>query len=133
MQSGPGSSHKAGQARPATQTRLSRTAADPQNILLIDVREPDEVALGTIPSAVNLPLSRLDDVLSSDYNPGAFQSEFAFSKPLPKQNIIFYCRSGKRSAVANELANRHGYLNTRNFVGSWLEWCEKEGIDNNED
>jgi 3-mercaptopyruvate sulfurtransferase SseA len=26
-----------------------------------------------------------------------------------------------------------GYLNTRNYVGSWLEWCEKEGIDNNED
>jgi 3-mercaptopyruvate sulfurtransferase SseA len=42
-------------------------------ILLVDVREPDENALGSIPSAVNLPLSRLDDALAVGFNPGAFQ------------------------------------------------------------
>lgn len=114
-------------------SRQACNAADAQNILLVDVREPDESALGSIPSAVNLPLSRIDDVLTLGYNPGAFQKEFAFPKPANGQNIVFYCRSGKRSATACEVANRHGYLNTRNYVGSWLEWCEKEGIDNNED
>ncbi|KLT42699.1 Rhodanese-like protein [Cutaneotrichosporon oleaginosum] len=111
--------------------QLSQQPTD--DVLLVDVREPDENALGSIPSAVNLPLSRLDDALAVGFNPGAFQQEFAFPKPVNGQNIVFYCRSGKRSATACEVANRHGYLNTRNYVGSWLEWCEKEGIDNNED
>lgn len=43
------------------------------NVLLVDVREPDEVALGSIPSAVNIPLSRLAEVLSTNYHPGDFQ------------------------------------------------------------
>jgi rhodanese-related sulfurtransferase len=45
----------------------------PQNILLVDVREPDEVALGSIPSAVSLPLSQLRDALDPKYNAGEFQ------------------------------------------------------------
>ncbi|GMK57628.1 hypothetical protein CspeluHIS016_0404620 [Cutaneotrichosporon spelunceum] len=110
---------------------LSQQPTD--SILLVDVREPDENALGSIPSAVNLPLSRMDEALSVGFNPGKFQQEFAFKKPTNVQNIVFYCRSGRRSALACEVANRHGFLNTRNYVGSWLEWCENEDIDNNED
>lgn len=44
-----------------------------QNVLLIDTREPDEVINGTIPSAVILPLSRLEAALSPKFNPGDFQ------------------------------------------------------------
>lgn len=40
---------------------------------MVDVREPDEVALGTIPSAVSLPLSQLRDALDKNYSPGEFQ------------------------------------------------------------
>lgn len=47
--------------------------------------------------------------------------------------MVFFCRSGKRSATACEIANRQGYPNTRNYVGSWLEWCEKEDIPNGEE
>jgi len=42
--------------------------------LLVDVRERDENALGSIPSAVNLPLSELKEALGEEYNPGDFQS-----------------------------------------------------------
>ncbi|KAK6905680.1 endoplasmic reticulum protein [Kwoniella mangroviensis CBS 8886] len=99
------------------------------DILIVDVREPDEVALGSIPSAVNLPLSRLKDALDKGFNPGDFQKEFAFSKPTYDQNIIFFCRSGKRSANAAELAGEKGYGNVRNYVGSWLDWSKREGED----
>ncbi|WVO17875.1 hypothetical protein L204_105573 [Cryptococcus depauperatus] len=99
------------------------------DILLVDVREPDEAALGTIPSAVNLPLSRLKDSLNPNFNPGDFQREFAFTKPLPQQNIIFYCRSGKRSATAAEIANENGYKNVRNYIGSWLDWSKRDSGD----
>lgn len=71
--------------------------------------------------------------MSVEFNPGSFSKEFAFQKPSYNQKMVFFCRSGKRSAEACEIANKAGYPNTRNYLGSWLEWCEKEGIDNGED
>jgi 3-mercaptopyruvate sulfurtransferase SseA len=49
-----------------------------------------------------------------------------FHKPLPAQKMIFYCRSGKRSAQACQLAQEAGYKNVRNYVGSWLDWRKNE-------
>ncbi|EIW72610.1 hypothetical protein TREMEDRAFT_25914 [Tremella mesenterica DSM 1558] len=95
-------------------------------IIIIDVREPDEAALGMIPSAVNLPMSEIQKALDVKMNPGDFQRKFAFPKPALSQNIIFYCRSGKRSATASELAENLGYHNVRNYVGSWLDWSKRQ-------
>ncbi|KAL1407668.1 Thiosulfate sulfurtransferase rdl2, mitochondrial [Vanrija albida] len=103
------------------------------DVLLIDTREPDEVINGTIPSAVILPLSRLEAALNPKFNPGDFQREFAFAKPLPEQNIVFFCRSGRRSGLACEIAEREGYPNVRNYVGSWLEWEDKSKKEGNDD
>ena len=92
----------------------------------IDVREPDEVALGAIPSSVSLPLSTLKKHLSSNYDNGSFVKEHMFHKPLPEQKMIFYCRSGKRSATACQEAQEAGYKNVRNYAGSWLDWRKRE-------
>lgn len=59
--------------------------------------------------------------------------KFAFPKPLPSQNIIFFCRSGKRSATASEWAAERGYENVRNYSGSWLDWEKRERADGNDD
>jgi 3-mercaptopyruvate sulfurtransferase SseA len=56
----------------------------------------------------------------------ADKQKFAFNKPLPSQNIIFFCRSGKRSASAAEQAGKNGYGNVRNYQGSWLDWQKRE-------
>ncbi|KAI0824133.1 Rhodanese-like protein [Trametes gibbosa] len=92
---------------------------------LIDVREPDEVLQGSIPSAVNLPLS----VISSAFHlPSAeFKEKFGFEKPRTDQELTFYCRSGKRSTTASDVAKRNGYKNILNYKGSWLEWTAREG------
>ncbi|KAL1952175.1 hypothetical protein VTO73DRAFT_1324 [Trametes versicolor] len=92
---------------------------------LIDVREPDEVLQGSIPSAVNLPLS----VISSAFHlPAAeFKEKFGFEKPRLDQEVTFYCRSGKRSTTASDVAKRNGYTNILNYKGSWLEWTAREG------
>lgn len=74
---------------------------------MIDVREPDEVILGSIPSSVNIPLSGMAAALHM--NPEAFKEKFGFEKPKSGQEVIFYCRSGKRSATAGDIAKRHGY------------------------
>lgn len=78
-----------------------------QDKYLIDVREPDEVLQGSIPSAVNLPLS----VISSAFHlPAAeFKEKFGFEKPRLEQEVTFYCRSGKRSTTASDVAKRNGY------------------------
>lgn len=78
-----------------------------QDKYLIDVREPDEVLQGSIPSSVNLPLSTLPNSLHLD--PATFKQRFGFTKPRPNQEITFYCRSGKRSASACDIAKRNGY------------------------
>jgi len=92
---------------------------------LIDVREPDEVIQGSIPSSVNLPLS----VLSGSLHLPAeeFKVKFGFNKPKRDQEIVFYCRSGVRAATAGDAAKKNGYTNISNYKGSWLEWVQKEG------
>jgi len=78
-----------------------------QDTYLIDVREPNEVVQGMIPSAVNLPLTVLADSLHSA--PEAFLARHGYEKPKTGQRIIFYCRSGMRSTSASDVAKRNGY------------------------
>ena len=78
-----------------------------KNAYLIDVREPDEAAQGSIPSAVSLPLSTLSSSLH--LRGDQFLDKHGFMKPAYDQEIVFYCRSGKRSATASDVARRNGY------------------------
>ncbi|KAF8898355.1 Rhodanese-like domain-containing protein, partial [Infundibulicybe gibba] len=91
---------------------------------LIDVREPDEVIQGMIPSAVNLPLSVLANSLHLHHI--AFKDKHGFEKPRKDQEVIFYCRSGVRSSSASDVAKRNGYTKILNYKGSWLDWIERE-------
>ncbi|TDL28567.1 Rhodanese-like protein [Rickenella mellea] len=101
-----------------------RTEQPSPDAYLIDVREPDEVIQGSIPSSVNLPLSIIANSLH--LNPVTFKEKHGFEKPRKDQEIIFYCRSGKRSASACDVAKRNGFTNIYNYEGSWLDWTEKE-------
>lgn len=110
---------------------------------MIDVREPDEVIQGSIPSSVNIPLSVLPGSLWMKAE--EFDKKFGFKKPRQDQDIIFYCRSGVRAATAGDIAKKNGYLRLvrrastphdpltlargrlYNYKGSWLEWVQKEG------
>ncbi|KAJ6519592.1 Rhodanese-like domain-containing protein [Mycena sanguinolenta] len=104
---------------------LPKTRSPSADSYLIDVREPDEVIQGMIPSAVNLPLSVLANSLQ--LQPETFQAKHGFEKPKKSQEVTFYCRSGKRSTSASDVAKRNGYTNILNYTGSWLEWVEKGG------
>lgn len=110
---------------PLKYTELKPETSSPSgNITIIDVREPNEVAQGIIPSAVNVPLSQFQKAFSGDG--GDFLREFAFQRPAYDDKIVFYCRSGKRSQQALEFANKNGWWNTRNYEGSWLDWVQQE-------
>ncbi|KAG2075235.1 Rhodanese-like protein [Suillus decipiens] len=102
-----------------------KTLSPSADAYLIDVREPDEVMQGSIPSSVNLPLSVLAN--SFHLTPQAFKAQHGFEKPRKQQEVVFYCRSGARSASACDIARRNGYENIFNYEGSWLEWTSREG------
>jgi len=71
------------------------------------VRESDEVAQGSIPSSVSIPLSGFNQSLSlPDIQ---FEAKHGFTKPAKDQEIIVYCRSGKRSSSAADEAKRLGF------------------------
>ncbi|KAK0553076.1 hypothetical protein OC845_001356 [Tilletia horrida] len=102
------------------------TQAPSGNITIIDVREPDEVAQGIIPSAVNVPLSQFKKAFASTGTGGNFVRDFGFDRPQFDQQLVFYCRSGKRSQQALEYAQAQGWWNSRNYTGSWLDWTAHE-------
>jgi rhodanese-related sulfurtransferase len=97
--------------------------ASREPLVLIDVREPFELSNGMIPSAKSLPLGQLSDAL--DLSVPAFAKRFGFPKPSKDQKIVFYCRTGGRSAAATRIAVQKGFA-ALNFAGSVFEWSKTD-------
>nr|XP_020029938.1 thiosulfate sulfurtransferase/rhodanese-like domain-containing protein 1 [Castor canadensis] len=95
-------------------------------VRLFDVRSREEAAAGTIPGALNIPVSELESALKMD--PDAFQTLYSAEKPkLEDENLVFFCQLGKRGFQATQLALGLGYTGARNYAGAYKEWLEKEG------
>ncbi|XP_040308356.1 thiosulfate:glutathione sulfurtransferase isoform X1 [Herpailurus yagouaroundi] len=93
---------------------------------LIDVRSREEAAAGTIPGALNIPVSELESALQME--PAAFQALYSAEKPKrDDENLIFFCHMGKRGLQATQLAQGLGYTGARNYAGAYREWFQKEG------
>jgi rhodanese-related sulfurtransferase len=89
-----------------TTEELKRKLEAGENLLLIDVREDEEVANGKIPGAKHIKMG--DIPANLDY----------FDKD---KEYIFVCRSGYRSERVCEYLQEQGYK-VRNMVGGMLEW-----------
>lgn len=73
-----------------------------ENKFLLDVRTPDEFALGTLPGAVNIPLDEIRDRLGE----------------LPKDKMIYaFCAVGLRGYLAYRILTQRGFTNVRNLSG----------------
>ena len=75
--------------------------------LLVDVRESSEVAVDAYPDAVVVPLSSFDPQDIPD--------------PHGKQ-VVFACRSGKRSVTASLAAQAGGLAYDKHLAGGMLAW-----------
>jgi rhodanese-related sulfurtransferase len=73
---------------------------------IIDVRETDEVAVGKIPGAVNIPLGLV---------------EFRMNELDKTKEYIMVCRSGGRSGRASQFLESQGYK-VVNMTGGMLSW-----------
>lgn len=76
-------------------------------MLLVDVREPNEVATESYPDAVVMPLSQFDPAALPD--------------PAGK-DVVFACRSGRRSVTASLAAQEHGLPYDKHLAGGILAW-----------
>ncbi|KAL5280233.1 TSTD3 family protein [Megaselia abdita] len=95
--------------------------------LLIDVRGPEEIKeFGKIPTSVNIPFGELEKALQLPNE--EFKKLYSFDKPELDHYIIFHCYKGGRSQQASEIAVKLGYTNIHNYLGSWVDWAEKEGL-----
>ncbi|XP_073942740.1 rhodanese domain-containing protein CG4456-like isoform X2 [Choristoneura fumiferana] len=93
--------------------------------VIIDVRNPDEVsATGKIPSSINIPLGNVESVLNS-MSETDFERQYQRRKPRHSNELIFYCRSGRRSTEALDKALKLGYTNSKTYIGSWEEWSSR--------
>ena len=100
---------------------LETKATTADRFSLVDVREPEELVDGIIPTAVNIPLGQVQTAMRMP--PDAFETEYGFECPFEDDKLlIFYCRVGARSQVAAELAVEEGFENIGNYRGSALEW-----------
>jgi rhodanese-related sulfurtransferase len=89
-----------------TPEEVSKGMADGR-YLLVDVREPSEVAVDAYPGAVVVPLSSFDP--------------HAIPDPEGKQ-VVFACRSGKRSVTASLAAQAGGLAYDKHLAGGMLAW-----------
>jgi rhodanese-related sulfurtransferase len=95
-----------------TPEEVARGLAE-ERILLVDVREQNEVALERYPAAVVVPLSSFDPAAIPD--------------PHGRQ-VVFACRSGRRSVTASLAAQEQGYPYDAHLAGGILAW-KAAGLD----
>ena len=85
-------------------------AALGDDAVLIDVREPNEVAEASIPGALVMPMSSLNEHLDE----------------LPDGEFYVICHAGGRSARVTQALEEQGY-SPINVLGGITQW-EQEGL-----
>lgn len=79
-----------------------------EDLILVDIRTPSEVAQGVIPSATHIPMHLLP----------------LQAAELPRdKDLILYCRSGARSYHACRFLVGEGFDNALNLRGGIIAWA----------
>ena len=77
------------------------------DVVMLDVRTPEEYAQGHIPGVTLIPLDQVATRLAE----------------IPKdKTVIVTCRSGNRSAQAAQLLREKGYGKVHNMLGGFAAW-----------
>jgi adenylyltransferase/sulfurtransferase len=91
-------------------TELKQKIDRGDNFVLIDVREPHEYKIASIPGSKLVPLGEVPKRLDE------------FDK---NADIVIHCKSGMRSAKACGILKQNGFQHVRNVVGGILAWSDK--------
>jgi adenylyltransferase/sulfurtransferase len=93
-----------------TVTELKAKMDRGDEFTLIDVREPYEYAIASIPGSTLVPLAAVPESLH--------QFDTA-------SDIVLHCKSGRRSAQALEIMKQAGFKRLKNLKGGILAWSDE--------
>lgn len=79
------------------------------DVVVIDIREPDEFEQGAIPGAQLIPR-------------GLLESGILGRVPDPSTEVVLYCAAGARSALAAKTLQDMGYERVRSLAGGFGRW-----------
>ena len=97
-------SAKTGISPQALSERRSQATAAP---FVLDVRSPEEYVSGHVPGAVNIPFDQVAGRLAE----------------IPKdQDLVLYCRSGRRARIAADVLVANGYASPLLLEGDMAGW-----------
>jgi sulfur-carrier protein adenylyltransferase/sulfurtransferase len=82
-------------------------------VVYLDVREPNEYNLGRIPGAVFIPRGTLETTVEQRIQRNA--------------NVVVYCASGNRSALAADTMREMGYEHVSSLRGGFRGWVDAGG------
>jgi rhodanese-related sulfurtransferase len=85
--------------------------------LVVDLREPEEVAAGAIVGAVHVPRGMLE--FRADPASPYHLDEFNPDRP-----VLLYCASGGRSALAGAVLRQLGYRSVAHLDGGLKAWTD---------
>lgn len=82
-----------------------------ENVVVLDVREPNEYEVAHIPGAINVPRGLL---------------EFSIWPVVPNKEakIYVYCKTGARAALATKTLNELGYVNALAVATGGVAWVK---------
>lgn len=90
-----------------TTSQVEQIIADKaEAVILVDVREQEEVEQGIIQEAIHIPLGEIPE---------------AYKEFDQEKHYIIVCRSGNRSNKAAEFLQEQG-IKVSNMVGGMLDW-----------
>jgi rhodanese-related sulfurtransferase len=92
--------------RDLTPEEVARGLAE-DRMVLVDVREPNETVVERYPGAVIVPLSTFDPMQIPDPH---------------GREVVFACRSGRRSVTASQAAQAAGLPYDAHLAGGILAW-----------
>lgn len=87
------------------------------DLLLVDVREPDEFRLGHLPGAVPIPRGMIEP--SADLR---FPKRHPELSQARRRRVVVYCATGGRSALACDVLQEMGFENVASLAGGYGAW-----------
>ncbi len=86
--------------------------------ILIDIREPEEYARGHIPGAIHVPRGMLEFQIMKTLEHIGVNADPADA------DMVLYCGTGGRSALATKSMDDMGFRNVRSMDGGIVAWNE---------
>lgn len=88
---------------------LKKKMDNQDDFVLIDVRDKGEFIKGSVPGALNISRGLLE------FKVGAKVEDLS-------KEIVLFCKSGSRSALATASLLSIGYTDVKSLDGGWLAW-----------